>query len=409
MGILHFLDIGPGDCSIIKHASARITVIDVCRARSVKPAQQIFNALLNSLSPPPAQPSLGALLSGPHAPPPQEPTLGSVFGSLASALVPNPLDWGTPILSGVSKEATLGAILGRSAPPLSPSVPFQAALEALRRNPPTSAAANDYENPIAYMTARSLHPVFRQILSHTDMDHMDGLADLYEEFPPANFWDTSNTCKKTFGPGSPYREKDWLLYKSLRDGTALNAPTRLTLYAGDRGKYFNNGGEDGSQDGLFVLAPTHKLVSDANARQDFNDCSYVILYRSAGGRILFCGDSHDKTWEHILAWHLDDVIGVDLMIAPHHGRHSDRDWDFLRALQPKLTLFGRAPSEHLAYGAWSNLGLPYITSNQAGNVIVDTDTAPMQVFVAKEAFARKRNPYTWFSDYHKAWFLQDII
>lgn len=37
MAVLHFLDVGPGDCSIIKHASGRITTIDVCKARSIVP------------------------------------------------------------------------------------------------------------------------------------------------------------------------------------------------------------------------------------------------------------------------------------------------------------------------------------------------------------------------------------
>jgi competence protein ComEC len=35
MGILHFLDVGQGDCSIIQHGSGRVSIIDVCKARKV--------------------------------------------------------------------------------------------------------------------------------------------------------------------------------------------------------------------------------------------------------------------------------------------------------------------------------------------------------------------------------------
>src|SRR5205807_6583268 len=103
-------------------------------------------------------------------------------------------------------------------------------------------------------------------------------------------------------------------------------------------------------------------------------CSYVILYKTDNHRILFGGDSHDDTWERILANHKDDVSDVDVLVAPHHGRSSDRSYEFLDVVNPALTLFGNAPSEHLAYGAFSSRDLPIITNNQAGCVLLDTES-----------------------------------
>ena len=37
MGVMHFLNVRPGDCSIIQHASGRVTIVGVCKARSPKP------------------------------------------------------------------------------------------------------------------------------------------------------------------------------------------------------------------------------------------------------------------------------------------------------------------------------------------------------------------------------------
>jgi beta-lactamase superfamily II metal-dependent hydrolase len=140
------------------------------------------------------------------------------------------------------------------------------------------------------------------------------------------------------------------------------------------GRYWNQDDNSGGGDGLHVLAPTPSLVQQANDCDDFNDCSYVLLYRAAGGfRILFGGDSHDKTWEHILENHADDIADVDLLIAPHHGRKSNRDYGFLVVVRPKMTFFGNASSQHLAYGAWNYRNLPFITNNQAGCMAVYTN------------------------------------
>jgi beta-lactamase superfamily II metal-dependent hydrolase len=260
-------------------------------------------------------------------------------------------------------------------------------------------------NPISYMRDRGIISVFRFVLTHPDMDHLDGIEAFFNAFSPGNFWDTDNTCEKEFGLGNNggYSGRDWNFYKNLRDGISDSDPKRLTLYSGAHGKYWSNDDFSGSGDGIVVLAPTSALVAQANECDDHNDCSYVLLYRaqtSNGGthKILFAGDSHDATWEHILEQHGDLVSNVDLLIAPHHGRHSDRDWEFLDVLNPSLTLFGNADSEHLAYSAWSNRGLPIITNNQAGNIIVDVDSDPMVVYVTCEKFAKSRNAYSFFSD-----------
>jgi beta-lactamase superfamily II metal-dependent hydrolase len=250
-------------------------------------------------------------------------------------------------------------------------------------------------NPISYMQDQGIRSVFRFILTHPDMDHMDGIEAFFAEFSPANLWDTDNTEEKPFGNGinQGYSEEDWKFYKRLRDGKPEKDPKRLTLYSGSSGQFYNQGeSSQAGGDGLHILAPTLKLLSAGNECEDFNDCSYVILYKTSEHRIVFAGDSHDDTWGHILAKHKKDVEDVDLLVAPHHGRHSDRDWEFLDVLNPALTLFANAGSEHLAYSAWSNRGLPIITNNQAGSVIINAGVDPMDVYVTCEAYAKASNP-----------------
>jgi competence protein ComEC len=264
-------------------------------------------------------------------------------------------------------------------------------------------------NPINYLKRHGITDVFRFILSHPDMDHLGGFKAFCKAFPPTNFWDIANREEKEFGAGSPYDEEDWLSYKSIRDGNRKSDPKRLVLCSGARGQFYNrdeNG--DGGGDGLYVLAPTPELIASANASGDFNDTSYVVLYRSAGGRVLFAGDSHDATWEHILENHAEDVRDVDLLIAPHHGRKSDRSYDFLTVVNPTLTLFGNANSEHLAYNSWNYRKLPFITNNQANCIVIDTNVKPMAVYVTYETFARNSNPQTFYSQVHQAHYLSTI-
>lgn len=264
-------------------------------------------------------------------------------------------------------------------------------------------------NPVEYLQKFGINQVFRFILTHPDMDHMDGIKDFFDCFNPANFWDTNNNKEMDFPEGSPYNEEDWNFYKQIRDGKSQTNLTRLTLFSGSRNMYWAqdaNGQPPG--DKLSILAPTPELVTQANESEDYNDASYVILYRGIGGKILLSGDSHDNTWEHILDKWEDDVKDVDLLIAPHHGRKSGRDYKFLDTVNPKMTFFGNARSEHLAYSAWNYRKLEYITNNQANCMVVDCSGNNLKLYATYETFAKKYNPLTFYSRTYDAWHLKEI-
>lgn len=50
-------------------------------------------------------------------------------------------------------------------------------------------------NPIEYLRSHGVSSVFRFILTHPDMDHMDGIEVFFNEYAPINFWDTAHTKK----------------------------------------------------------------------------------------------------------------------------------------------------------------------------------------------------------------------
>lgn len=264
-------------------------------------------------------------------------------------------------------------------------------------------------NPIEYIQDFGVKEIFRFILTHPDMDHMDGIKDLFESFEVINFWDTANTKERNENSEwGAYDKEDWEFYQGIRQ--SKKNPKVLHLYSDSRGQYYNENEEGKSGgDGLYILAPTQELIDEANTSGDYNDCSYVILYKANNKKIIFAGDSAEKTWDYILENHKEDVENVDILLAPHHGRKTGGNRDYLDVLNPKLTLFGNAKSEYLDYASWNNRGLEFITNNQANCIIMNTNGANgISVYVTYENFARKKNPNTFYSKEFKGWYIMTI-
>lgn len=107
--------------------------------------------------------------------------------------------------------------------------------------------------------------------------------------------------------------------------------------------------------------------------------------------------------------HEGDVKDVDILIAPHHGRKTGGNDEYLDVLNPKLTLFGNAKSKYLDYSSWNNRGLDHITNNQANCIIINTNgESGMDVYVTYEVFAKKRNPDTFYDETYGGWYIMTI-
>ena len=241
-------------------------------------------------------------------------------------------------------------------------------------------------NPIKFLKEQ-LRPseIFRFILSHPDMDHMDGFNNLFDEYNVLNFWDSGIRKQKPDFSENKYDEQDWDRYVKVRD-----KQERITIVyprAGSKGKYYNMDDGGGGGDFVSIYAPNKELIDAANDNGDMNDGSYVLVYRSAGGRILLPGDAHDKTWEFVLENYSDELVETEFLVPPHHGRDSNRSWDFLDVMEPKFSVLGCAASKDLAYQAWNNRALEKITQNQAGNIAIYPDSNGLSVYVENDKFA----------------------
>lgn len=305
---VHFVNVSPGDCTIIEHVSGRVTVMDICDGNKQDTALEESSKAIQ--------------------------------------------------LHKVESKRVSG-----------------------------NFRMCDYRtNPVNYLEGLGVKSIFRFVLSHPDMDHMDGLDALAKKYDIYNFWDTGSRREKPTFEGFRYKEQDWDRYAQMRDGKNPDTGSKIRR-AGDAFSYANRTSEgDSGGDGLHILAPTVQLVDDADESDDVNDGSYVLLYRSMGGKILLPGDAHDKTFEHIRKNNLKDVQNCAFMLAPHHGRDSGRDYAFLDDIRPTVTLIGCSPSEYIDYRQWSQRGLEYVMSNQAGNVVLEISEKVIDVFVENENF-----------------------
>ena len=248
---------------------------------------------------------------------------------------------------------------------------------------------NSPTNPIDYLKDQlGLKDLHRFISTHPDMDHMDGFDRLCNEIELINFWHTGVYRNAPSFSGSRYKEDDWNSYCRVRNGERDHI-TVITPKAGCRFSCAN-GLEGMDHDSLYILSPDPSLVDEAASSGNLNDGSYVILYKSPIGDIIFAGDAHDKTWKYILENYETSVSNCKFLLAPHHGRHSGANFEFLDVVRPSLTLFGCASSEYLAYSAWNNRGLNFITQNQCGNVILEDFNGELGIYIENKSFINNR-------------------
>lgn len=264
--------------------------------------------------------------------------------------------------------------------------------EATERPLGNFAMKKDPTNPIEYLHNLGVTDVFRFILTHPDMDHLDGFEALVKGFSLGNFWDSgARKDKPDFkGSGSRYREEDWNKYVEVRDGKVRGVSV-VTPKAGSRFRFANQNEEDSNDcDCLHIVSPDQGMVDDANMTAgDFNDVSYVIAFLSAAGKVIMPGDAHDGSWKYAIKNHGDKVADCAFLLAPHHGRGSNRDYLYLDTLKPQISLIGNAPSGDLAYSAWNRRNLRHFTKNQAGDVVLDIGAKKMSVYVQNREWVAK--------------------
>lgn len=233
---------------------------------------------------------------------------------------------------------------------------------------------------------------FRFISTHPDMDHLDGIEALFKKHNPCVFWDTENSEEKdqdsSFGE---YRKEDWLFYQALhKSGDRLGDVQILRLHAGSENRFYNRDDGNGEGDRISILSPSVKTQLEAEENDSVNDLSYVLLVKSATGRkFVFAGDSEEFAWDILLPKYEDELKNVDVLFAPHHGRSSGGNDDYLDILKPKVTFFGNAKSRYLDDDTFNRKGLLKFSNNQMGSIVLTEENGHLYLWGSNKTFVDK--------------------
>jgi competence protein ComEC len=291
---VHFLNVGHGDCTIIRHPDGRLTMIDINNAEDLDPTTA------------------------------QELRLG-VGGRIASSSIPTFSFMSDPqkLVSGVRMTALRETV---------------ARLDKGCYNAPT--------NPIEFMKTQNYKSIFRYIQTHPDLDHMRGLIALRDAgYEITNFWDTEHDKHPDFFSTSDTR--DWKQYQLLRSGRYCKV---LNLFRGGQNNFW-------SKDGIEILSPTPEIIRLANLRKNWNNLSYVLRLTYGGISVIFGGDAEEDVWKSIVKKYGNN-LKCNILKASHHGRDSGYYQEAVKLMSPEYTIVsvGKKPSTdaHQKYNHYSS-------------------------------------------------------
>jgi competence protein ComEC len=289
---VHILNVGHGDCTIIKHHSGRLTMIDINNSQDYD--QDSFNEVYAEES-----------------------------RRTDAAIAAQAVGIGGALNTSFGMQPTRGSL----------AVYFDS----------ITKVKAELTDPIGFL--RRNYPgerIWRFVLTHPDLDHMRGLKNLYENIGIDNIWDTSHTKPTPNFRGDDDKD-DWGFYQSLRTGN--EGPNHRYFLRGDRNFAFNQDeyGFPGG-DNIEILSPTQDLVRSCNAAGKSNSLSLVLRVSHAGRSVLLPGDAEADAWE-IMADFYGNLLKSDFLKASHHGRDTGYHLRAVQLIAPLLTFasVGRKP------------------------------------------------------------------
>ncbi|MGA5305931.1 ComEC/Rec2 family competence protein [Nucisporomicrobium flavum] len=111
-------------------------------------------------------------------------------------------------------------------------------------------------------------------------------------------------------------------------------------------------------DGVEILSPTAELIEACNASDKYNNVSYVLKLTYGGRSVILPGDAEASAWKSILDEPGAGQIACDVLKASHHGRESGYHEEAVDAMSPEVVIcsVGKKPStdasdEYASHGA----------------------------------------------------------
>ena len=224
--------------------------------------------------------------------------------------------------------------------------------------------ATTYTNVIDYYKRNfrdrndHIKPIFRFVCSHPHQDHICGMDALFDQsgIDILNFWDLDHEFEPEDKNKHPTHEKDWKKYKSLQESQESPKTIRTSREASPQ-LYWND-----DEDRISVLSPSKTLRDHAHITADgtkrgkhdieIDEMSYALLITINERKVVLPADGRKSPfWDDIYENCRDQLNGVQVLKAGHHGQESGFHNEAVRDMSPSLIIFSNGEKEDAEYGA----------------------------------------------------------
>jgi len=164
------------------------------------------------------------------------------------------------------------------------------------------------------------------VITHPHLDHIDDILQ-FDALNPKVLWRPTLISNQEVMKG--VRPNDWNKFnKYCEINDRYNRSISSDDY--DSTDNINNWG------GLQITGSNAINCSHDN----FNNFSRITIVEYAGIKIVIPGDNESESFEELLRdnYFLNKISNADILLAPHHGRESGYNADFVNRIKPKLTI-----------------------------------------------------------------------
>jgi competence protein ComEC len=166
-----------------------------------------------------------------------------------------------------------------------------------------------------YLQHQSIFSLDAIYLSHGDLDHINGVADLVSYIHVKDIYANQMLLQTAQRPSV---EKE--LYDEL-------------VCAGYELEYIQNYiGAKGFT--IKSIWPSEDVLKEPSISE--NDKSEVLLIEYANRKILLCGDIERQSQQRLMQLHPD--LDVDVLVLPHHGSMNNLDSRFVEHFRPSVVI-----------------------------------------------------------------------
>ncbi len=207
---------------------------------------------------------------------------------------------------------------------------------------------------IPYLRREGIDKINLMILTHPDLDHLEGLLPVLEEFKVDMILDSGLA---------------WDI-PEYREFISLIKDKNIPYYQVKAGDHFifNRNFE------ILILNPMP--TADLYNESDLNNASIVVKLLYKNSKFLFTGDIEEEAEKELLLW--QDYLKSDVLKVAHHGSASSTQIEFLNKVDPVIAVisvgknnYGHPSPEIIERLESRNIKI--YRTDQKGTIIIRTD------------------------------------